>query len=254
MVQKHCNICGINRPNNCHHCSMCDNCVEEFDKHSSITSNCIGKRNRKYYFFFLLNILGFNLTILLTSVGQFFLSFAYYNIEMFAILSCISPCIFLIMTLLVLLGLSAYTNRNSKKMFYIGVVVDNVLYVVSFYYGKNSTNTFLPYFVSPVNLPLFSICAFGIFYMVLFFADEFSMVSIGFTNYEYKSLLAYKRAKNKEGAGDDAPCTVLKEIPRKKEIPKFDIINAIRNIRAFISRSIPKSILYEEINNLTYEE
>lgn len=47
-----CKRCGIVRPShmkNIHHCSICENCVEEFDHHCNFVGNCIGKGN--YVFF-----------------------------------------------------------------------------------------------------------------------------------------------------------------------------------------------------------
>jgi palmitoyltransferase ZDHHC9/14/18 len=51
-----CYTCRIIRPPRTSHCALCDICVERFDHHCDWLGTCIGKRNYKSFFFFLLNI------------------------------------------------------------------------------------------------------------------------------------------------------------------------------------------------------
>jgi hypothetical protein len=53
-TERKCKTCNIIRPKKCSHCFICDNCVLEFDHHCAFVSNCIGKRNHKYFLLFLL--------------------------------------------------------------------------------------------------------------------------------------------------------------------------------------------------------
>lgn len=49
---KYCKTCAIWRPPRCHHCRVCDNCVDTQDHHCVWLNNCVGRRNYRYFFSF----------------------------------------------------------------------------------------------------------------------------------------------------------------------------------------------------------
>lgn len=48
--ESRCDKCNISRPPRCHHCSICNRCILQFDHHCVWLNNCVGYNNHRNFF------------------------------------------------------------------------------------------------------------------------------------------------------------------------------------------------------------
>lgn len=73
--RKICQVCKIAPPLRSHHCKHCSKCVATFDHHCTFIGTCIGERNHcRFYFFIILQALGFRKCVSIVNSSKFGLS------------------------------------------------------------------------------------------------------------------------------------------------------------------------------------
>lgn len=56
LLNRLCHTCRCLRPLRAKHCRICDRCVSYFDHHCPFIYNCVGLRNRMWFFLFVMSI------------------------------------------------------------------------------------------------------------------------------------------------------------------------------------------------------
>ena len=256
MVQKHCYICNINRPNKSFHCFLCNNCVEEFENHFIFVSNCIGKRNKKYYFFFLFyNFLFYAFCIFVCFI-QFILSCIKFNPFYKMFFKEFSILIFFY-CFSILCGIVSFFIFHRNRLFTIIMIICNAIYITIFYTTKNKYAKFSAKYLSPFNISLICFCFPLVFFNFMYLIDQINLIFLGITSLDYKNIINYNNALKESNYNDDddnssskknVPSIVIKEIPTLTNIPKLNFKDALNNFKLFIKRKIPPSLLLQDLN------
>ena len=268
MIQRNCKTCSIKRPKKCQHCNFCDNCVEEFDHHCQYISSCVGKRNKKYFLFFIFFDLIFIIEIYILSFIQLYFVFIEYLNDIKRIYNYISITIIFIGIIIVLIIFSLYYTNNYKNILTYMLLCANIFFILSFYYSKKLINYSLPIYVSPFNVVLLNMPLKWFYYFFIQFIHQLNMIAYNMTSFEYNNLLTYIRIINKDesyiqlsndNTEDDNNnynnkskrknhCTVIKDLPSKKHIPIFNINDLLKNIKNLIIKNNSTSLIYQELN------
>ncbi len=254
MIQRNCMTCSICRPNNCSHCFMCNNCVEEFDQHFIFVSNCIGKRNRKFFFYFLLFNFLYYFFIIFSSIIQLILIQQKYILIYQKLFKNYWYYLILIIILIICSIIFYKVHRRNYNLYCISIL--NILYIYIFYKNKYNFTEELPIYLSPFNFVLIIIILPSIFFNFMYISNQIQMICMGLTNNEYKNIKNFKNALREgdyednfhKSKDDKTNCIAIKEIPQKDFIPKINIKDSIKNFKKFLKRKVSPSLIYQEIN------
>ena len=197
--KKECFTCHIERPKKCSHCKICDDCIMEMDHHCFYISNCVGVRNHKNFFLFLL----FG-----SFLSNFLIIFIIYHI--------------IYVYLIFDLNLTEKLIKKFKLMFFLGIffmifppmifylIMKKILFSVVFYligslieiiiFEINKKNNEINNKIYHNFSLLMFICLFplNIFVNCAFF-KQVKMIGKGLTIKQYSSILIQKENLKKEG-------------------------------------------------------
>jgi hypothetical protein len=51
---RYCTVCNLEQPIRAKHCKTCNHCIHLYDHHCPWLGNCVGQRNRRWFYLFLL--------------------------------------------------------------------------------------------------------------------------------------------------------------------------------------------------------
>lgn len=79
IKSKYCFTCKMFRPPRASHCGVCDNCVDRFDHHCPFLGNCIGKRNYRSFYAFIISLSFLAVFVLSASIAHLAMRKGFYN-------------------------------------------------------------------------------------------------------------------------------------------------------------------------------
>ena len=261
-IQRNCAICSIKRPKKCQHCFFCDNCIEEFEHHCQYVSNCIGKRNKKYFLFFIFFNFIFLIQIYTISFFQFCFSFKIYKDNLLEIYNKIYLSIIFLGIIISLSLANIFFSFDYKGYLIYLLYLTNLFFIISFYFTKSGE---LPKFISPFNIVFLNLLFKWLYYFLMQIMHQMKMISFNMTSSQYRNLISYLKVINNDQSylklsdnndkdidedesdrNDFLKCIVIKDIPVKKEIPKFNISDLIKNLKNILFKDISPSLIYQE--------
>ena len=160
-----------------------------------------------------------------------------------------------------LILINIYFTFDYRNYLIYSLYIANAIFIISFYLNKNKD---LPKFISPFNIVILNILFKWIYYFLVQIIHQIKMISYNMTSSQYRYLISYLKAINNDASylklsqdndniednnnrNDMLNCVIIKDIPSKKEIPKFNINNLIKNFKTLLFQDIPPSLIYQDI-------
>lgn len=69
-IQRNCDTCRLTRPAKAHHCNHCGFCINGFDHHCVALNNCVGRRNIRSFYLFLVVSLCYSVITVVNCIAQ----------------------------------------------------------------------------------------------------------------------------------------------------------------------------------------
>ena len=198
FTERKCETCQIMRPPGASHCSECDNCVLGFDHHCLFISNCVGKRNHKYFVLFL--VWGGLFAIIDTGLvlrTMYYVFVIKYD-ETIAILIKNNPFLFIICSILLVLGV-LYALNPLHNFCQIFLVTSIGLGIFAKIWKNNIKSDKLPSYYTPWLFIALGIAIGLAFFIFSNLIIQLYMIARGLTvkqDHSINDKLAYNKSHN----------------------------------------------------------
>uniref|UniRef100_A0A8C9ZN80 Palmitoyltransferase n=1 Tax=Sander lucioperca TaxID=283035 RepID=A0A8C9ZN80_SANLU len=110
---KYCFTCKIFRPPRASHCSLCDNCVERFDHHCPWVGNCVGRRNYRFFYLFIVSLSFLTVFILAFVITHLIIS-CVWSLTLLCTVLELAVCFFSVWSIVGLSGFHTYLISSNQ--------------------------------------------------------------------------------------------------------------------------------------------
>lgn len=238
FTERYCSTCNIMRPPKASHCSKCDNCIIEMDHHCFYVSNCIGGRNHKLFYIMvsvggMTALLGTVTTFLQVIYVLFFSQFNFisqmYNMQSESLIASV--------ILLLLSWFLLWRFRKRRLILSLSPAVMGLgIIIILFYsvkYSKENANVVYPRYCNLITIPfIFLMGGFGTLLLINAYVQT-KQIMQGLSTKQISSI--NKLISETIGQKN----VVIPQMAPKTTKEK------LYNFYAFLTKPIPKSIIYE---------
>ena len=243
FTERKCRTCNIMRPSGASHCGMCDNCVLGFDHHCVFISNCVGKRNHKYFYLFLFFGSFLSQLVIIINLAAIINVFIVNHSETISLLYEGNKWLLILSFVLILIGVLCSMNLYPRIDYIVFIGIGGYglfLYLWCKYFKKNDET---PSYYNPyIIITLVINVSLGIPITVNFIAQSYH-ISKGFTVKQLNSIKNKRNEFFKDNKGKEIEDIYLRKLSCKE---------IMKNFISFLSRKKEKSLIIPErdlINN-----
>jgi hypothetical protein len=222
FTERKCETCNIFRPPKASHCKICDNCIIDFDHHCTFVSNCIGKRNHKYFYLCLFFASSFGIqTVYLSLKVMKYVFITKYNETLFYMYKG-NKVLFYMIFICLIIALFLSRRRRTECSIIILAPLSLILFFKSWnkYVPKKENS---PSYYSPFIIVMVIIVSMYAIFASVNLILQTSFISKNVTFKQNMSIIEKKNELNRQGKLNQ----ISEEYTRKKTF-KERVLNLIK--------------------------